>query len=158
MRRSPSNACPRIPRYVSIPGVDIAPHITQCRSTPLPYAERREMFPERLAETVQSRAGGQVVQSGALANPVERLWPPQSPRAFLRDLLGSRRRLLANARGDVGADEAAQLFRVGADRVDEEVWADADVPLLDELRHLIVGTEDTFRHIVVDEAQDLSAM
>jgi DNA helicase IV len=52
----------------------------------------------------------------------------------------------------------AGLARRGADRVSEEVWSVADLPLLDELEHLINGPPRRYAHVVVDEAQDLSPM
>src|SRR5581483_9783573 len=39
-----------------------------------------------------------------------------------------------------------------------EVWSAADLPLLDEVEHLINGPPRRYGHIVVDEAQDLSPM
>src|SRR6266545_2068019 len=81
-----------------------------------------------------------------------------SAPAFLRGLLGSKARLAAAAAGELTAAEAALLHRRGADRLSREVWSAADLPLLDEAEDLLNGPPQRFRHIVVDEAQDLSPM
>jgi DNA helicase IV len=141
--------------FTSVPGVDIAAIITDCRERPLSYNERRAMFRERLGGLVAQRGR---VRAQALANLVDRLWPPQSAAAFLHGLLGSRRRLEAAGVPELSAEEMMLLFRQGNARVAEEVWSAGDLHLLDELQHLIDGDTPTYRHIVVDEVQDLSPM
>jgi hypothetical protein len=190
----------RIPvggRFVSVPGADIQALLAECRAAAGPYLQRRAVFRERLADLVRTRAGAEPDRQGALANLVERLWPQQSAASFLGDLFGSRRRLLAartdlagssgapgGAAGGEGADEgtatdgltedeARLLYRRGADRLSQEIWSPADLPLLDELEHLINGgtingvttngvtsggLTERYAHIVIDEAQDLSPM
>ncbi|MER7169124.1 ATP-binding domain-containing protein, partial [Micromonospora sp. NPDC000207] len=54
--------------------------------------------------------------------------------------------------------EVTALHRRGADRLSRETWSPADLPLLDELTHLIDGPGRRYAHVVVDEAQDLSPM
>ncbi len=144
-------------RFVSIPGADITVLIDECRTLSLPYHDRRTHFSTRLAELVAQR-NGRPVGASALANLLDRLWPPQSPAAFLRELLGSRRRLAAAADGTLTSEEVSLLYRQGAARVNDEVWSTSDLYLLDELHHLVTGDTATYRHIVVDEAQDLSPM
>lgn len=151
----------RIPiegRFVSIPGAEIAAVVAECRAMPLPYKERREVFRERLEAMVSDRGVRQVSRASAITNLVERIWPQQSPTAFLHNLYGSRQRLAAAAAGLLSEEETLLLYRRGADRLSEEVWSDADLPLLDELDHLINGTDRRYAHLVVDEAQDLSPM
>jgi DNA helicase IV len=109
-------------------------------------------------QLLRDRAGTDPSGQDALANLVERLWPQQSAPAFLRDLFGSRRRLQAAAGGEFSAEELELLYRRGADRISEEVWSEADLPLLDEAEHLISGGVRRYAHVVVDEAQDLSPM
>src|SRR5690606_26738982 len=94
----------------------------------------------------------------ALANLLDRLWPAQTAPGLLRDLFGSRRRLAAAAGDQFTPPELELLFRRSADRLSQEVWSAADLPLLDEAEHLINGDPRRYAHIVVDEAQDLSPM
>lgn len=91
-------------------------------------------------------------------NFVERVWPSLSPQAFLRDLFGNADRLLAAASGTLTADEVQLLRRPAAPKVSEQQWTKEDLVLLDQSSAEITGEPDTFRHIVVDEAQDLSPM
>ncbi|WFE24803.1 AAA family ATPase [Solwaraspora sp. WMMD791] len=145
-------------RFVTLPGEQVQAALAAAAAADLPYSGRRQVFRDRLADLVHDRAGVDPRGEPALANLVERLWPQQSPAVFLRGLLASRPRLRAAAAGFT-AEELALLHRRGADRISEEVWSAADLPLLDELDHLIDGApQRRYGHVVVDEAQDLSPM
>ena len=89
---------------------------------------------------------------------LERIWPQLTAQAFLQDLLGSRNRLAEAAGDDFTAGDVGRLYRQSADRLADERWSDSDVALLDEADFLIQGSPHTYGHIVLDEAQDLSAM
>ncbi|HET9079535.1 MAG TPA: hypothetical protein VFO01_03325, partial [Trebonia sp.] len=92
-------------------------------------------------------------------NAVERIWPALTPQSFLQELLGSRERLTAAAGDEFRAGDINRLYRQAAGRISDERWSDSDVALLDEAELLIRGSSDrAYRHIVVDEAQDLSPM
>jgi len=92
-------------------------------------------------------------------NAVERVWPALTPQSFLQELLGSRDRLTAAAGDDFLAGDINRLYRQAAGRISDERWSDGDVALLDEAELLIRGSSGgAYRHIVVDEAQDLSPM
>jgi DNA helicase IV len=146
-------------RFVTLPGVAVAEAVAAARAAQdLPYAERRRLLRTRVTALVADRTGTDPAGQDALANLLERLWPQQSAPAFVRDLLGSRRRLRAAAGGEFTEDELALLYRRGADRISEEIWSAADLPLLDEAEHLINGVGPRYGHVVVDEAQDLSPM
>lgn len=145
-------------RFVTLPGVDVARAVADCRNAPGPYADRRHLLRQRLTELVIGRRGAPTTGQDAISNLVERLWPQQSPAAFLRDLFGSRRRLHAVGGDDFGPAELDLLYRRGADRLSEEIWSAADLPLLDEADGLINGRARQYGHVVVDEAQDLSPM
>jgi DNA helicase IV len=56
------------------------------------------------------------------------------------------------------ADEQRLLLRKAAKRVDDEPWTAADLVLVDEAEAGTDGVRRTYGHIVVDEAQDLTAM
>jgi hypothetical protein len=145
-------------RFVTLPGVEVAVAVAACQAADLPYAQRRRLLRERLARLVRDRGGPDPAGQDALANLLERLWPQQSAPVFLRDLLGSRRRLRAAAGDDLTGAELELLYRPGAGRISEEVWSGADLPLLDEADHLINSPDQRYSHVVVDEAQDLSPM
>ncbi len=122
---------------------------------------RREMAPE----TVKDRIGSLIETREVL----ERIWPVLTPAQLLDDLFGSRALLRSAGRGVLNEDEIELLYRPRVGDVSSHVWKTNDVALLDEALELL-GTRRrkgaggvseairTFGHIVVDEAQDLSAM
>ena len=123
------------------------------------YADGRSAFRQYLTRESATRARrGLPVPASAVEAALERVWPSLTPQAFLRDLFGSRERLLAAAGELFNAAEVNLLFRPAAERITQEGWTDADVALLDEADQLINGLPTTYSHIVVDEAQDLSPM
>ncbi|MEV6969526.1 UvrD-helicase domain-containing protein [Hamadaea sp. NPDC051192] len=144
--------------YVTLPGPDVADLLTACRSATGTYAERRRLFRSRLTAALAERLGSDPGPQPAVDALVERLWPQLSGAAFLRDLFQSRSRLTAAAAGILTADELARLHRRGSDRLSQERWSAADLPLLDEVDALINGVRARYAHVVVDEVQDLSPM
>ncbi|MFJ3788516.1 HelD family protein [Kitasatospora sp. NPDC090091] len=84
---------------------------------------------------------------------VEDHWPRLVPGDVVSALLSDSDALGAYL-PQLGDDERALLLRTpGAP------WSDADVPLLDEAASLVDGPpEQVFGHVVVDEAQELTAM
>ena len=98
------------------------------------------------------RAGGEFT---AL---VGRLWPAVSAAGLVRRVLGMPAARRRAAMGLLSGDEERSLQRASARRVDDEGWTSADLALLDEAEALINGVAATYLHVVVDEAQDLSAM
>jgi DNA helicase IV len=146
-------------RFVTLSAADVAAELTATREAALPYAGRRQLLRERLLQLVRDRGASlERERFGPVDSLVERLWPQLTAAAFLRDLLGSRARLTAAAGHEFTAGEAGLLHRRGADRLSNEVWSAADLPLLDEAEQLINGPPRRYAHIVVDEAQDLSPM
>lgn len=85
-------------------------------------------------------------------------WPTASAAALVRRLLSSRAALRSAASGLLDDAEQAQLLRKATKRIDDEPWTAADLVLVDEAEARIDGVRRTYGHIVVDEAQDLSAM
>ncbi|MGA5821047.1 HelD family protein [Kitasatospora sp. NPDC094028] len=84
---------------------------------------------------------------------VEVLWPRLVPGDLVRALLTDADALAEHLPG-LTAPERSLLLRGPA-----EPWTDADVPLLDEAASLLDGPpERTYGHVVVDEAQELTAM
>jgi hypothetical protein len=123
------------------------------------YAAGRASFRAYLQREVERRAAPFVtITPQTLDNAVERVWPALTSSAFLRDLLGSRDRLLAAAEESFTAAEINRLFRSPSEKLSQEEWSDVDVALLDEAEALINGQPVSFGHVVVDEVQDLSPM
>lgn len=123
------------------------------------YNGGRASFRNYLLREAEARMGrGTTVPPAALEGALERIWPSLNATAFIRDLLGSRDRLLAAAGEHFTAAEIGLLFRPASDKVSEEQWSHVDVALIDEAEELINGRPVQFKHIVVDEAQDLSPM
>jgi DNA helicase IV len=84
---------------------------------------------------------------------VEAVWPRLTPGDLVRALL-TNADALAERLPHLTARERSLLLR-GPD----DPWTDADVPLLDEAASLVDGPpERTYGHVVVDEAQELTAM
>ncbi len=96
--------------------------------------------------------------SNSFKKVLDKLWPAQSALALVRSLLGSPKALADAAEGIFSEAEQALLRRKNARSVKEESWTRPDIGLLDEAQFLIAGIPRTFGHVVVDEAQDLSAM
>ena len=96
--------------------------------------------------------------SDALKNYLDRLWPSQTAPAVVRSLFSSARDRALASQGILSEAEQKLLARKAARKVTDELWTRADLALLDEANHLITGDTVSFAHVVVDEAQDLSAM
>jgi len=95
-----------------------------------------------------------LAKSTAVKAYVDAAWPPLKPTGLVSRLLTDSALLEAASAGLLDADEWALLVREPSAR---PRWSAADLPLLDEARHLI-ERQPGFAHVVLDEAQDLSAM
>jgi len=89
---------------------------------------------------------------------LDRIWPALNAAALVRRLLTNRRALRVAGAGLLDADEHELLLRPPTRRVSDEQWTVDDLPLLDEAEALLAGPPPAYGHVVVDEAQDLSAM
>jgi len=127
-----------------------------------PYMRGRTQLREYLLQEAraQTRRSGGDIRSAELENLLQQIWPQYSSPAFLQGLWSSKDRLLTAAGDDFTGRELALLHRKAADRVTDEPWSTSDLPLLDEVEALLNGwgEQPRYRHVVVDEAQDLSPM
>jgi DNA helicase IV len=113
---------------------------------------------ERLRHTIEVREA------------LEWMWPVLTPAQLVHDLFGSHALLRSAAGNHLTDEEQAALYRTRAESIDDVVFTNDDIPLLDEARALLgprprrkgrLPEDDdvrTYGHIVVDEAQDLSPM
>jgi DNA helicase IV len=98
------------------------------------------------------RAVERLARSAPVRGYVDGLWPPLTGRRLVTAVLTDRALLARAADSLLSADEQDALATAPSGR-----WSRADLPLLDEAEHLIERTAG-YAHVVVDEAQDLSAM
>ncbi|GAA0265952.1 AAA family ATPase [Actinomadura nitritigenes] len=133
------------------------------------YGSGRAAFAQRLAhqilvrmeqrgEAPDDRVQDQVARSRPVKQLLDQVWPKVSPEQVLYRLLSDAGFLSAAAKGVLDAEEQAALLWERPARSHRSVkWTAADRALLDELADLIERTA-SLGHLVVDEAQDLSAM
>lgn len=134
-----------------------------------PYGVGRERVRDRLAALVRAEAERgpgprsdvwtrRVARGRPLQAAVGQVWPRVTPEEVLAELLGDGESLAEAAAGVLSGEEQAALLRPGPPRSARSArWSAADLVLLDELAGLIERPAG-YRHIVVDEAQDLSPM
>ncbi|MCW6003756.1 UvrD-helicase domain-containing protein [Micromonospora sp. CPCC 205371] len=146
-------------RPLTLTSTNLQQMIAKSKASLGTFAERRQIFRGLLTDHVAEQLETSPQQVRSLVEPLlERIWPSFTAPALLRDLLGSRERLIAAAGDDFTARDIAALYRRPAERIADEVWSQSDLLLLDELEDLINGVGEQYAHIVVDEAQDFSPM
>jgi DNA helicase IV len=143
--------------------------VTELQTRGVRYGAGRSMLPQRLAHAVLLRmeAAGdspddRVQDSVARSRPVkqyaEALWPAVDPAKLLFRLFTDPELLAEHADGLLTAEEQALLIW---DKVPRSAgaakWSVADATLIDEIADLVDRTP-SLGHVVLDEAQDLSAM
>ncbi|MFC6020017.1 HelD family protein [Plantactinospora solaniradicis] len=143
--------------------------VTEVRAEELPYAIGRERLRSRVVGLLQRRAetraetpSGAWLRRMARCRPVttflDEVWPATRPEELLALLFGDPAALARASAGVLGADEQAVLRWPGRPRAARTAsWSAADRVLLDEVAGLLDHPAG-YRHIVVDEAQDLSPM
>ncbi len=92
---------------------------------------------------------------------VERMWPRLTAEQTLHDLFSHRALLKLASRSLLSEGELDTLMIRPEDSFLSHRWSREDAILLDELKPLLDGQDDTqvsYGHVVVDEAQDISPM
>ena len=114
---------------------ELAGWIATAKRGRTPINERRERLRALARQELRRRCGGddRWAEAGPLKTAINKAWPTQKPvRLVDRFLPGPRGR--------------------------KRVWTAADQFLVDEANSLLNGTPFTYAHVVVDEAQDHSAV
>ncbi|MET9537277.1 AAA family ATPase [Streptomyces sp. NPDC006553] len=146
-----------------LPAAQLAAIVADVREEAPPYATGRERVRARIVRALQLRAERRWGPMGASwARRIERAravtafldacWPKTTPEEVLAGLLAdpSDPALTAAERAAIRWDRPPRSYRSAR-------WTAADLVLLDELAGLIERPE-SYGHVVVDEAQDLSPM
>ena len=136
---------------------DVVEHMLSALDRNLPANDARDVFRQQLLRLAGERTDA-VRSSAEFKKALDAMWPSMSAPALVRQVLGNRRVLAAAAEGVLTDAEQARLRRRSAPKLTDERWTLADLPLLDEAEALISGPAATYGHVVVDEAQDHSAM
>ena len=150
----------------------VAEALTEIRARGVPHNVGRAALRARLVRLVRrglvARRGEEVATTEAVdaslradrgwQRALDRMWPPLNAATLVRRLLTNRNALRTAAGGLLDAGERALLGRPATPRVTDEPWTLDDLALLDEAEALLVGPPPAYGHVVVDEAQDLSAM
>jgi DNA helicase IV len=156
-------------RRYRIPPEWLRRYVDDLRRGDIPYATARERLRFHVAEDVRRQreaAGGapsdaetaQVARSPAVREFVDAVWPAVDPAVLLYELLSDRAALAAAARGLLDEDEQELLLWPKAPRSARSArWSAPDAVLVDEIAGLLARPE-SYGHVVLDEAQDLSAM
>ena len=160
---------PRGSRVWRVPAYDIAPELDLLLDRDLPYDAARDLLAQRLAHLVMSRmeAAGvfpaertqeALAKSAPVRAYVKSLWPALTAAAVWHSLLSDPEALAAAADGVLDADEQRMLLWAKAPRTPGVArWSAADAVVLDEIRG-VLRRETGVGHLILDEAQDASAM
>jgi DNA helicase IV len=148
-------------RFVGVEADEVAELLDEARAELGLTAAARERFRmnvlRRFYEDYGVRLGGQAFrnfeeveralrQDGRLTKFLDASWPAPKPEQVVRRLLASP------PEGLLDEDERRLLRRARSG------WSEADLPLLDEARAVLVEAPTRYGHVIVDEAQDLTPM
>ncbi|MEU2974963.1 HelD family protein [Nocardiopsis alba] len=159
-------------RQLVVAGDDLEGLVEQARQRPGTHADRRQYFLDSLldhliAELAErsghlGRDGGvrrRLSQSRAVTRLLTAVCPQLSEKRLMRRLLNDPDALAAAAEGILTEEEQRVLNRARSRTEAAEPWTRADLVCLEELRVLLTGDGPVrYRHIVVDEAQNLTPM
>jgi DNA helicase IV len=152
-----------------VPTYELAEIVAELQARDVRYGAARAMLAQRLASAVLSKmeASGEspddrvqdtVARSAPVKAMVDRLWPAVDPARLVLALLSDIDVLTSAADGVLSDDEQELLlWEVPPRGPGSAKWSPADAVLIDEARDL-VNREPSLGHVVLDEAQDLSAM
>ena len=157
---------------VTVTAAEVGSLVTSARESSRSYQAGRLRFRSKLAELLAARAMEQsrrpvvasvsdVVRAVRKSKEYQRLagkvWPHATPERLVQALYRNRRRL-KEAAGDLVSDEEIDLLLSSSAPARRSDMSATDVALFDEARWLIEPDHRTFGHVVIDEAQNLTAM
>jgi DNA helicase IV len=121
--------------------------------------EARQVLASRGVDEPVVEAGTEALRrSDDFKKLVARCWPNLGATTLMQSLL-TNSALLKRASADIlSDDERTVLLRKAPKKGEDAEWTLADLALLDEANALCTGVSLEYGHVVVDEAQDLSAM
>jgi hypothetical protein len=152
-----------------VPAYEVEETIATLRSREVRYGAARAMLAQRLAHAVlvkmeaagdspDDRVQDSVARSRPVRQHVDAVWPAVDPARLVVRLLSDAAFLAAAADGVLDADEQRMLLWPRAAKAPGSApWSLADAVLVDEASDL-VARQPSLGHVVLDEAQDLSAM
>jgi DNA helicase IV len=152
-----------------VPAYQLAELAEELRRRGVRYGTGRELLSHRIAhviltmieeagETCDDRTHQAVRRSRPVQAAVASIWPKAEPVRLVLSLLSDPALLARAARGVLDDGEQAAISWRSPPRGPASArWSPADAVLIDEARDLIERTP-SLAHVVVDEAQDLSAM
>ncbi|WP_432492389.1 HelD family protein [Kineococcus gypseus] len=160
---------PRGSRRWRVPGYRVRELLDELAGRGVRYGAARALLPQRLAHAVLElfEAAGDspddavqdaVARSADVKRAVNRLLPAQDPAKVLHRLLSDAGFLRACSEGVLDdAERALLLWERSPRSAGAARWTPADAVLLDEVADQLTRTPSR-AHVVLDEAQDLSAM
>jgi DNA helicase IV len=152
-----------------VPADRLAGLVAELRERGVRYGTGREMLSHRIAhviltqmeaagETCDDRTHEAVRRTSQVKSAVDAIWPKADAVRVVFGLLSDRRAIARCADGVLSQAEQELIGWAKPPRGPGSArWSEADVVLIDEATDLIERT-GSLAHIVVDEAQDLSAM
>lgn len=157
---------------ITVAAAELAALVTTQMSRNLPTNDSREVLRTLMMQlvwkTYETRSSADPSHSASFHSDLrnrkefkallDKLWPTMSAPALIRSLLGKPKAMTSAAQGLLSVEEQQLLRRKSAASVKDERWTRADLALLDEAQARTAGVARVFGHVVVDEAQDLSAM
>ena len=160
---------PRGSRKWRVPTYEVAEIVADLRSRAVRYEGARVMMAQRLAHAIllkfeaagdspDDRVQDSVARSSAVKAYVKALWPKIDAATVLWKLFSDAEFLAACSDGILSEAEMTSVLWAKAPRTRASAkWTRADLALLDEAAGAIERVT-SLGHVIVDEAQDLSAM
>lgn len=144
--------------------------VEETRAQAPPYEVGRERVRARTVALLRAQAERRAGPPGAawerrtgkvraVTAFLDAVWPRVTPEEVVAGLLGSREALAGAGEGLLSPDEQGALLWPARPRSPRSAkWSAEDLMLLDEVAGLIRHPEESYGHVVLDEAQDLSPM